>query len=187
MPFDTLLVANRGEIACRIMRSAAALGLRTVAVYSEADRGAPHVGMADAAVSIGPTPARESYLRIDRILDAAAASGAGAVHPGYGLLSEDPAAAEAIEAAGLTFVGPTVEQLRALGAKDEARRIAAAVGLPLLPASELLETLDDALAGCRGPRLPGDAQGRRRWRRPRAARLPHRRRAPAGVAGGRVG
>jgi len=146
VPFDTLLVANRGEIACRIMRSAAALGLRTVAVYSEADRGAPHVEMADAAIWIGPTPARESYLRIDRILDAAAASGAGAVHPGYGLLSEDPAAAEAIEAAGLTFVGPTVAQLRALGAKDEARRFAETVGLPLLPASETVTTPQAALA-----------------------------------------
>ncbi len=146
MPFDTLLVANRGEIACRIMRSAAALGLRTVAVYSEADRGAPHVQMADAAVAIGPTPARESYLRIDRILDAAVATGAGAVHPGYGLLSEDPAAAEAVQHAGLTFVGPTAGQLRALGAKDEARQIAEAVGLPLLAASATVETLEAARA-----------------------------------------
>ena len=95
MTFDTLLVANRGEIACRILRSATAIGLRTVAVFSDSDRGAPHVAMADAAIHIGATPARESYLRAERILEAAAATGAGAIHPGYGLLSEDAAFAAA--------------------------------------------------------------------------------------------
>ncbi|HWC87941.1 MAG TPA: biotin carboxylase N-terminal domain-containing protein, partial [Solirubrobacteraceae bacterium] len=119
--FDTVLVANRGEIACRIIRSAAALGLRTVAVYSDADRGAPHVGMADAAVRLGPAPARESYLRSDAVLAAAIAHGAGAIHPGYGLLSEDAAFATAVEEADLCFVGPTPGQLRSFGAKDASR------------------------------------------------------------------
>jgi urea carboxylase len=107
MSFDTLLVANRGEIACRIVRTAAVLGLRTIAVYSDADRGAPHVGMADAAARLGPAPARDSYLRAEAIIQAALALGAGAVHPGYGLLSEDSAFAQAVEDAGLVFVGPT--------------------------------------------------------------------------------
>ncbi|MEQ7735755.1 biotin carboxylase N-terminal domain-containing protein [Escherichia coli] len=113
--FDTLLIANRGEIACRIIESARKLGLRTVAVFSEADRGAKHVRLADEAVLLGPAPAKESYLRVDAILAAAKATGAGAIHPGYGFLSEDAAFAEAVEAAGLVFVGPTAEQLRISG------------------------------------------------------------------------
>jgi urea carboxylase len=145
-PFDTLLIANRGEIACRIERSAKALGLRTVAVFSEADRGSPHVRAADAAVLIGPAPARESYLRGERILAAAAATGAGAIHPGYGLLSEDAAFATAVEAAGLAFVGPTPAQLEQFGRKDTARALAAAAGVPLIAGSELVGTVDEALA-----------------------------------------
>ena len=144
MSFDTLLVANRGEIACRILRSAAALGLRTVAVYSHPDRGAPHVGMADAAVGLGPAPARESYLRAEAIIEAALALGAGAIHPGYGLLSEDAAFAQAVADAGLVFVGPTPDQLRAFGAKDTARALARAAGVPLIAGSELLTDLDTA-------------------------------------------
>jgi urea carboxylase len=104
--FDTLLVANRGEIAVRIMHSAAALGLQTVAVYSDADRGAPHVALADVAVRLGPAPARESYLRADAVIAAALDHHAGAVHPGYGLLSEDAAFADATERAGLQFRSP---------------------------------------------------------------------------------
>jgi urea carboxylase len=144
--FDTVLVANRGEIAARIIRSASALGLRTVAVYSDADRGAPHVGMADVAVRLGPAPARDSYLRADAVLEAAAAHGAGAVHPGYGLLSEDAAFAESVEDAGLRFVGPTPAQLRAFGAKDASRDLARAAGVPLLPGSGVLAGLEEALA-----------------------------------------
>ncbi|HWF51524.1 MAG TPA: urea carboxylase [Solirubrobacteraceae bacterium] len=143
--FDTVLVANRGEIACRIIRSARALGLGTVAVYSDADRGAPHVGMADAAVRLGPAPARESYLRADAVLEAARAHDAGAVHPGYGLLSEDRAFAEAVEEAGLAFVGPTPEQLGAFGAKDASRILASDAGVPLLPGSGVLADVDAAL------------------------------------------
>ena len=105
--FDTLLVANRGEIACRIMRSAHKLGLKTVAVYSDADATAAHVELADIAVRLGPAPAAESYLRADLVVEAALATGAGAIHPGYGFLSENAEFAAACEAAGIAFVGPT--------------------------------------------------------------------------------
>ncbi|MCC7122972.1 MAG: ATP-grasp domain-containing protein, partial [Gammaproteobacteria bacterium] len=132
MSFDTLLVANRGEIACRILRSARALGLRTVAVYSEADREARHVALADVAVAIGPAPARDSYLSIERLLAACAASGAQAVHPGYGFLSENPAFARACEEAGLVFVGPPADAITRLGNKRAARRLAERVGVPCL-------------------------------------------------------
>jgi urea carboxylase len=144
--FDTLLVANRGEIAVRIIRTARELGLRTVAVFSEVDRGAPHVHLADEAVLLGPAPARESYLRTDRLLDAARQTGAGAVHPGYGFLSEDAAFAREVEAAGLVFVGPTPEQLELFGTKHTARTAAEAAGVPLLPGTGLLSDVDEALS-----------------------------------------
>jgi urea carboxylase len=144
--FDTLLVANRGEIAVRIIRSARELGLRTVAVYSEPDRGAPHVALADEAVHVGPAPARESYLVVERILDAAARTGAGAIHPGYGLLSEDAAFARSVEAAGLAFVGPTPQQLELFGAKDRARELARAAGVPMISGTGLLADAEAALA-----------------------------------------
>jgi urea carboxylase len=144
--FDTLLIANRGEIACRIIESAKKLGLRTVAVFSEADRGAKHVRLADAAVLLGPAPAKESYLKVDALLAAAKATGAGAVHPGYGFLSEDAAFAEAVEAAGLVFVGPTPDQLRTFGTKHTARDAARAAGVPMIAGSGLLEDVDAAVA-----------------------------------------
>ncbi|TQJ69013.1 urea carboxylase [Arthrobacter sp. SLBN-100] len=144
--FDTLLIANRGEIACRIIESARKLGLRTVAVFSEADRGAKHVRLADEAVLLGPAPAKESYLRVDALLEAAKSTGAGAIHPGYGFLSEDAAFAEAVEAAGLVFVGPTAEQLRIFGTKHTARDAARAAGVPMIAGSGLLEDVDDAVA-----------------------------------------
>ncbi|WHP59776.1 urea carboxylase [Arthrobacter sp. KFRI-F3372] len=144
--FDTLLVANRGEIACRIIESARKLGLRTVAVFSEADRGAKHVRLADEAVLLGPAPAKESYLRVDALLDAARSTGAGAIHPGYGFLSEDAAFAEAVEAAGLVFVGPTAEQLRIFGTKHTARDAAKAAGVPMIAGSGLLADVDQAVA-----------------------------------------
>ncbi|MGO4584642.1 urea carboxylase [Arthrobacter sp. 2RAF6] len=143
--FDTLLVANRGEIACRIIESARKLGLRTVAVFSEADRGAKHVRLADEAVLLGPASAKESYLRVDAILAAASATGAGAIHPGYGFLSEDAGFAEAVEAAGLVFVGPTPEQLRIFGTKHTARDAAQRAGVPMIAGSGLLEDLDAAI------------------------------------------
>ncbi len=144
--FDTLLVANRGEIACRVLRSAQALGLRTVAVFSDVDRSSPHVRMADVALPIGPAPARDSYLRADAVIAAAVESGAGAIHPGYGFLSESAPFASAVEAAGLSFVGPTPRQLELFGAKHTARDLARAAGVPMIDGSDLLPDVDAALA-----------------------------------------
>jgi 3-methylcrotonyl-CoA carboxylase alpha subunit len=131
--FRTLLVANRGEIACRVMRTAQAMGLRTVAVYSEADRGAMHVAMADEAVLLGPARARDSYLKIDRVIAAARQSGAEAVHPGYGFLSESAEFAQACADAGLIFVGPTADMIRAMGSKSGSKMLMEKAGVPLVP------------------------------------------------------
>ncbi|KQM82228.1 urea carboxylase [Agromyces sp. Leaf222] len=154
MTFDTVLIANRGEIARRIIRSAKQLGLRTVAVYSDADRAAPHVREADVAVRLGPAPAAESYLRIDAILDAARATGAGAVHPGYGFLSENVEAARAVEAAGLAWIGPTPEQIETFGLKHTARDRAEAAEVPLLPGTGLLGSAEEAIAAAQRIGLP---------------------------------
>jgi len=129
----TVLVANRGEIAVRVFRTARRMGLRCAAVYSEADSGAPFVRMADAAYCIGPAPAARSYLRADRILEAARALRADLIHPGFGFLSEDANFGRAVEEAGYAFVGPPPEVLAAMGGKDEAKRIARAAGVPTLP------------------------------------------------------
>jgi 3-methylcrotonyl-CoA carboxylase alpha subunit len=131
--FDKILIANRGEIACRVMRTAKRLGIATVAVYSEADAGALHVAMADEAILIGPPPARESYLDIARIIDAAKRSGAQAIHPGYGFLSENADFAAACEAAGIVFIGPPAAAMRAMGSKAEAKSLMAKAGVPLVP------------------------------------------------------
>ena len=131
--FDKILIANRGEIACRVIRTADRLGVRTVAVYSEADARALHVEMAGEAYPIGPAPALQSYLSVDRILDAARRSGAQAIHPGYGFLSENPAFAEACEAAGIVFIGPPAAAIRAMGSKSAAKSLMQKSGVPLVP------------------------------------------------------
>jgi 3-methylcrotonyl-CoA carboxylase alpha subunit len=131
--FDTLLVANRGEIACRVIRTAKAMGLRTVAVYSEADHDALHVAMADEAVLLGPARARDSYLNIERVIDAARKSGSEAVHPGYGFLSENAEFAQACADAGLVFVGPTAAMMTAMGSKSGSKMLMEKAGVPLVP------------------------------------------------------
>ena len=133
MSFSKVLVANRGEIAWRVMRTARAMGYRTVAVYSDADKDAPHVAFADEALRIGPPPVGESYLSIDRILDAARKSGADAIHPGYGFLSENEAFAAACEAANITFIGPPPAAIAAMGNKAAAKRRMIEAGVPCVP------------------------------------------------------
>jgi len=132
-PFDTVLIANRGEIALRVIRACRDLGLKSVAVYSDADRTATHVRMADEAIHIGPAPASESYLSIPKILDAARQANAGAIHPGYGFLSENPDFADACASAGLRFVGPPGRVMREMGEKTAARRVAREAGVPIVP------------------------------------------------------
>src|SRR6202166_722517 len=131
--FRTLLIANRGEIACRVIRTARAMGLRTVAVYSEADRDAMHVAMADAAILLGPARARDSYLNIESGIEAARKAGAEAVHPGYGFLSENAEFAQACADAGLVFVGPTAEMMIAMGSKSGSKALMEKAGVPLVP------------------------------------------------------
>src|SRR5215472_16832316 len=121
--FSKILIANRGEIACRVMRTARRMGIATVAVYSEADSGALHVAMADEARLIGPPPARQSYLNAAAIIAAAQETGAAAIHPGYGFLSENPEFAEACAAAGIVFIGPPAAAMRAMGSKAAAKAL----------------------------------------------------------------
>ena len=128
-----LLIANRGEIACRIMRTAREMGIATVAVYSDADAKALHVRMADEAVHIGPSPAAESYLVGEKIIAAAKETGAEAIHPGYGFLSENAEFAQAVLDAGLIWVGPKPESIRAMGLKDAAKEKMIAAGVPVTP------------------------------------------------------
>jgi 3-methylcrotonyl-CoA carboxylase alpha subunit len=153
--FRTLLIANRGEIACRVIRTARAMGLRTVAVYSEADANALHVAEADEAVLIGPARARDSYLNIERILEAARKTGAEAIHPGYGFLSESAEFAQACADAGLIFVGPTADMITARGPKSGSKALRENAGVPLVPG------------------FHGEPRTRRRWpRRPTASASP---------------
>ena len=131
--FSSLLIANRGEIACRIIRTARRLGLRSIAVYSQADANAPHVRLADEAHAIGPAAASESYLRAERIIEVARAAGAEAIHPGYGFLSENAEFAETCAEAGIVFVGPPASAIRAMGLKDAAKALAEKAGVPVVP------------------------------------------------------
>lgn len=144
--FKKVLIANRGEIACRIIRSLDRLGIASVAIYSEADRNAPHVAMAGEAFCIGPAAVSESYLQAEKILEIAKQTGAEGIHPGYGLLSENANFATTCEAAGIAFIGPTGEQMLAFGLKHEARRLAEENKVPLLPGSPLLTDLEEAKA-----------------------------------------
>ncbi|MEC9103891.1 MAG: biotin carboxylase N-terminal domain-containing protein, partial [Pseudomonadota bacterium] len=145
--FDKILIANRGEIACRVIESARALGVKTVAVYPDADAASRHVSMADEAVHIGgPAPA-DSYLRGDAIIDAAKATGAQGIHPGYGFLSENPDFVEAVEAAGLVFIGPSARAIRAMGLKDAAKALMEKAGVPVVPGYHGEDQADAVLSG----------------------------------------
>ncbi len=144
--FRKILIANRGEIACRVIESARSLGVRTVAVYSDADRNARHVALADEAVRIGPPAPGESYLKGDAIIAAARARGAEAIHPGYGFLSENPDFVEAVEAAELVFVGPSAAAIRAMGLKDAAKARMEAAGVPVVPGYHGTDQADERLA-----------------------------------------
>ena len=143
--FTTVLIANRGEIACRAIRTLKRLGVKSVAVYSDADRNAQHVKQADIAIALGGDKASDSYLRIDKILAAAQQSGAQAIWPGYGFLSESQPFAEACDAAGIAFVGPTAQQIGEFGLKHRARELAASAGVPMTPGTPLLASLEEAM------------------------------------------
>src|SRR6188508_2290967 len=143
--FDKILIANRGEIALRVMRAAKELGIATVAVYSTADRDAMHVKLADESVCIGPPPARDSYLNIPAIVAACEITGADAVHPGYGFLAENARFAEILDEHDITFIGPSAEHVRLMGDKIQAKVTAKSLGLPLVPGSDgPITSLDEA-------------------------------------------
>src|SRR5215510_8490551 len=140
--FKKILIANRGEIAVRVVRACRDMGISPVAIYSEADRGALHVRMADEAYPIGPAPSVQSYLSIEKVIDAAKRSKADAIHPGYGFLSENAAFAQACEDAGLTFIGPSPKSMALMGSKVEARKAVAKYGVPMIPGT--MDPLRDA-------------------------------------------
>ena len=142
--FSKILIANRGEIALRIIRACKEMGVATVAVYSEADREAMHVSLADESYCIGPAPVSASYLNIGSILEIAVATGCQAVHPGYGLLSENAAFAELCGKCGLTFIGPSPETIRLMGDKEAARRTMKSAGVPVIEGSDLLHSPAEA-------------------------------------------
>ena len=154
MSFDTVLIANRGAIACRIIRTLRAMGLRSVAVYSDADAGSLHVQQADLALRIGAGPAAESYLDVAAILTAAKEAGAGAIHPGYGFLAENAGFADACAAAGIVFIGPTPDNIRAFGLKHSARALAIEHGIPLAPGTDLLGDVEAAVTAAAGIGYP---------------------------------
>ena len=153
--FERVLIANRGEIACRIARTARRLGISVAAIHSEADEDAPHVRMADAAVCVGPPPSAESYLDVEAVVEAARATGADAVHPGFGFLSENAGFAEALSAAGIVFIGPPPAAIRAMGDKIESRRFALDAGVDTVPGVDrALAGVDEAVAAARGIGFP---------------------------------
>src|SRR5881227_2101103 len=153
--FQRILVANRGEIALRVIRACRDLGIEVVAVFSQADRGAPYLDLADEAICIGPPAAADSYLNIARIISAAEVANAQAIHPGYGFLSENPHFAEVCRSCHIEFIGPPEEAMRQLGNKNEARKMAAAAGVPVVPGSDgLLTDAEHALRLARGMGYP---------------------------------
>ncbi len=195
--FRKLLIANRGEIACRVIRTARRMGVATVAVYSDADAYALHVEMADEAYRIGPAPARESYLRGDSIIDVARRTGAEALHPGYGFLSENAEFAEACAAAGVVFVGPPPGAIRAMGGKSAAKALMERAGVPLVPgyhgadqdAATLRAAALESASRCSSRPRPaaaargcGSSSGRRTWPT-RSPRPSARRRVRSGTTG----
>ena len=169
--FDKILIANRGEIACRVIKTARKMGIETVAVYSDADRDALHVQMADEAVRIGPPPSAQSYLVMDKIVQACLDTGAQAVHPGYGFLSENAEFCEALAEAGIAFIGPKTRAIEAMGDKITSKKLAEEAGVNTIPG---FTECAARCRACRGDRqrdrLPGDAQGQRRRRRQGHAR-----------------
>jgi acetyl-CoA carboxylase biotin carboxylase subunit len=153
--FKRILIANRGEIAIRILRACREMEIPAVAVFSDADRAALHVRLADEAYAIGPAPSRESYLRIDKLMDVAKRAGCDALHPGYGFLAENPALPRACAAAGITFIGPTADAMEQLGSKTAARQLAKRAGVPTVPGTlDPIERVEDALSAARGLGFP---------------------------------
>ena len=168
--FKKILIANRGEIAVRILRACRELGIRSAAVFSEVDRKSLHVRLADEAYPIGPAPSGESYLRIDKFMDVARRAGCDALHPGYGFLAENPALPRACTDAGITFIGPTAEAMEALGSKTAGRQLARRSDVPSVPGTnDPIETLRTSSGAHRKHGFPGSAQSRRRRRRQRHA------------------
>ncbi|HEX4603057.1 MAG TPA: biotin carboxylase N-terminal domain-containing protein, partial [Candidatus Angelobacter sp.] len=161
--FSKILIANRGEIAVRILRTCREMGIETVAVYSDFDRNALHVRLSDQAVPIGAAPARDSYLNIEKIIAAARLTGVDAIHPGYGFLAENADFAAACEKAGIVFIGPSSGVIRTMGSKNEARRLAQAAGVPVVPSpgeNEFPKLIKaSAGGGGRGMRIVRDAAG----------------------------
>ena len=174
--FKKILIANRGEIALRIQRACRELGIKSVVVYSEADRDAKYVKLADEAVCIGPAPSAQSYLNMPAIIATAEVTDAEAIHPGYGFLSENADFAERVEKSGFTFIGPTPEAIRIMGDKVSAKQAMIKSGVPCVPGSEgaLPDDPKESDQGCARDRLSGDHQGGGRRRRARHARRPHR-------------
>ena len=169
--FDKILIANRGEIAVRIIRACKELGIRTLAVYSQADADSLHVQLADEAICIGPGPSTESYLKIDRIISAAEVGDVEAIHPGYGFLAENAHFAEVCENCNIKFIGPPSAAIRAMGDKVAARETMRKAGVPIVPGSDGPVDTRSGRTESRAPhRLSGDYQGRRRRWRSRHAR-----------------
>jgi propionyl-CoA carboxylase alpha chain len=169
--FKKILIANRGEIACRVIKTARKMGIKTVAVYSEADKDAMHVTMADESVCIGPPPSKESYLSMDKIIAACKQTGAEAVHPGYGFLSENATFSRRLEEEGIVFIGPKHYSVEQMGDKIASKKLALAAKVNVIPGLQRRHRHARAGRGDRqGHRLPGDDQGLGRRRRQRPAR-----------------